>query len=773
MGAEGTEVDRAVLPQWSPAWLPWLAVAAVLVLWPVIGYAASQAWQKSRNRIEDWLPASFPETQQLTEFFERFGSDEFLMISWPGCTLDNPQVDRLASALVRDSGAGVAYFAQAFSGRQVLDGVHENLRGLDEARVRQRLQGLFLGPDGQQTCVVALVSPAGLDDRAAAVQWARDTARKTLSLPEERLHIAGSTVDSVAIDEASARNLLVLNLLSALVCFGILMFAVRGVWLVGTLFLGALFNEQLALAVIHWTGGRVDSVLLLVANLAFVLTISSGLHYLGYFRKAVREGHRSPAWSAVKSAGVPTALAAATTSIGFLSLCASEIVPIRRFGLYAALLVPVNALLITGLMSIHVTWASRRTWCWGTVETLPPARRWVQSSQHALSRVVEARPRAGVLLWLCTVCVIGAGVSQLRTSVGTHKLLPAESKLIRDYAWLEEHIGPLVPIEIVLRIPADDPSTAFQRVQALAALRRQLHGVAGIGSSWSAINLLPPLPEGAGVRNTVARAMIQRATENSRQRFIDMRVLYEDEHEQCWRLSGRVAGTGQPDYEQLMKAVDQAVAKFKQTVPGETFEVLVSGGVPFVYRTQRQLLLDLLNSFSTAFVMIAATLTLLFRSLGAGLLSMLPNVTPALIVFGSMGWLGWEVELGAVLTASVIMGVCVDDTLHLLTHFRMLRAAGEAPRRAVQEALLNSGAAMTQTACVCGLGMLVFALSPFTPIARFAWLTCVLLMVGLAADLVLMPMILHTPLHQVFYRRREIAQARQEHAPPDTAEVVA
>lgn len=66
---------------------------------------------------------------------------------------------------------------------------------------------------------------------------------------------------------------------------------------------------------------------------------------------------------------------------------------------------------------------------------------------------------------------------------------------------------------------------------------------------------------------------------------------------------------------------------------------------------------------------------------------------------------------------------------------------------------------MTQTALVCGLGMLVFALSPFTPIARFAWLTFALLMVGLISDLVLTPAILLSPFHRVFTKAKAIETA--------------
>ena len=61
---------------------------------------------------------------------------------------------------------------------------------------------------------------------------------------------------------------------------------------------------------------------------------------------------------------------------------------------------------------------------------------------------------------------------------------------------------------------------------------------------------------------------------------------------------------------------------------------------------------------------------------------------------------------------------------------------------------------MIQTALVCGLGMLVFAFSPFTPVARFAWLTFALLMVGVVSDIVLTPAMLLSPLHHLFYWER-------------------
>ncbi len=92
-GATSPELTQPKLPPhhrdrvWPPAWLPPLAIAVVVLLWPLIAYGAAQAWRNSQNRVEDWLPEQLPETQGLVRFFERFGSDEFLMLSWPGCVL--------------------------------------------------------------------------------------------------------------------------------------------------------------------------------------------------------------------------------------------------------------------------------------------------------------------------------------------------------------------------------------------------------------------------------------------------------------------------------------------------------------------------------------------------------------------------------------------------------------------------------------------------------------------------------------------------------------
>ncbi|MFN9418152.1 MAG: efflux RND transporter permease subunit [Pirellula sp.] len=768
MKSEGTDGSR--VPNWPPRWLPLVAILLVTVLWPIVMIGAQRAWLKSKNRVEDWLPDGFAETKSLREFEERFGGDEFLMISWPGCTLNDPRAERLTELLRQPAEDGKVLFLSADSGSQIVESMIQT-RKFTEEQAKRRLSGIFVGKDGLQTCVIACVSDVGASDRKKAVDYARRTAEKATELPASEIHIAGTTADSVAVDEASNAWLIELNVLSYFVCFGILIISIRNIWLVGTVFLTAMLNQQLALAVIYYSGGHVDSVQLLVANLSFVLTISAGLHYLGYFRDAIRSKSLSPARLALQQAFLPSMLAAITTSLGFVSLCTSELVPIRSFGFYSAILVPINSLVVITLLTIHSTWAVNRNWRFQSIaklNALSPMDDKQEKHSDVWSRVciplLRRRPLMIIFVWVTIMLTAGWGVTKLTTNVGTHQLLPPDSKLIKDYAWLEQHVGPLVPVELVVSMPELEDQNASDlliRLQTLDELQDRFREVEGIEGTFSALNLIPALPTKTGIGGSVRRSLIGAAVLRSADKFQEMRFLYEDEQRQYWRISGRISGSRNRDFEALLANCQTMMDRFAAEPGHESMRLDLSGGVPFVYRTQRQLLADLLNSFSSAFAMIALSMAILFRSVMGGLLTMLPNLTPAAIVFGLMGWNGLSVEIGTVLTASVMMGVCVDDTLHLVSHFRQLRQKGLSHDAAVSEALSNCGGAMLQTALVCGLGMLVFSLSPFTPVARFAWLTFTLLMVGVVSDLMLTPAMLLSPLHHLFYwERRPKTQPR-------------
>ena len=123
----------------------------------------------------------------------------------------------------------------------------------------------------------------------------------------------------------------------------------------------------------------------------------------------------------------------------------------------------------------------------------------------------------------------------------------------------------------------------------------------------------------------------------------------------------------------------------------------MTGGIPLVYQAQHQILYDLAKSFCTAFIIITFILIFVLGNIRAGLIAMIPNVFPPLVVFGAMGWLGFAIEIGSVMTASVALGIAVDDTIHFLTWYRRGTEEGKSRYKSIQYAFDHCAKAMIDT----------------------------------------------------------------------------
>jgi len=125
------------------------------------------------------------------------------------------------------------------------------------------------------------------------------------------------------------------------------------------------------------------------------------------------------------------------------------------------------------------------------------------------------------------------------------------------------------------------------------------------------------------------------------------------------------------------------------------------------------------------------------------------------IVFGGMGWLGIDVDVGSMMTASIALGVAVDDTIHYLNWFRdELDRVGDR-KKAILAAYQHCATPTLQAALISGLGLSIFAFSMFTPTKQFGILMLVILWTGAIAELVYFPAILAGPLGIVFRPRKK------------------
>src|SRR5262249_33668024 len=171
--------------------------------------------------------------------------------------------------------------------------------------------------------------------------------------------------------------------------------------------------------------------------------------------------------------------------------------------------------------------------------------------------------------------------------------------------------------------------------------------------------------------------------------------------------------------DEIKAKVEPRVQEEKQNPARGLVGVTYTGLTPVVYMAERALLNGLIDSFFGAFLMIGAVMSLVFRDIRAGFLTMLPNVWPMAVVFGLMSWFGIALDIGTMMTASVAMGVCVDDTVHFANWFRRATRLGLNHRDASILAFENSAGAIYQSTIIVALGLVTFAISSFMPTRRF------------------------------------------------------
>ncbi|MGP9799599.1 efflux RND transporter permease subunit [Rheinheimera sp. NSM] len=148
---------------------------------------------------------------------------------------------------------------------------------------------------------------------------------------------------------------------------------------------------------------------------------------------------------------------------------------------------------------------------------------------------------------------------------------------------------------------------------------------------------------------------------------------------------------------------------------------------------------SMLKTLPLALVLISLLLILSLQSWRLGLLSIVPNLAPALVGFGLWGLISGEINLALSVVAGMSLGIIVDDTVHFLSKYQHARQEGRDAEAAVRYAFHSVGRALwiTTLVLVAGFGVLMF--SGFRLNSDMGMLTALIIFIALIIDFLLLP----------------------------------
>ncbi len=168
-------------------------------------------------------------------------------------------------------------------------------------------------------------------------------------------------------------------------------------------------------------------------------------------------------------------------------------------------------------------------------------------------------------------------------------------------------------------------------------------------------------------------------------------------------------------------------------------KIQITGMIALLFRTIYNVAVSMAKSYLIAIVIITILMIFLIGRVRIGLLSMIPNLTPILIMLGIMGIFSFPMDVFTMLVGSIAIGLAVDDTIHFMHNFRRYYEASGDPARAVHETLQTAGRAMLVTTIVLSIGFFIFMFANMNNLFNFGLLTGLTITMALLADYFIAP----------------------------------
>lgn len=640
--------------------------------------------------------------------------------------------DEAATAIVIEIDAAVGPPAGA-SGRagSEVDEIRDALEGFDGASTEPpRPRGALLDTAQSERLVRAL--DAILQEHAPT--------RATL-------RVAGTPLLAHRLGSMLNRDILIFVSLSLVLTASLLFLLFRSFWatlnpllVVGLAVLGTL-------GWMGWTGVPISAVTEIVPSLLVAVGVADSVHIQAMFLKEREQGREVHAAirEAMGHSGLAVLLTSVTTAASMAAFQSAELQPVIDLGHVA----PVGVALAF-LFSIALLPALMSSTPMGAMARGEGTARRIDGWLLALGRLGTRHPR-GVLAGVGGLAAVAAvGAATLGFSQDDLRWLPEDDPLRVATERLNESMSGAEPLELLLEsapgLDLREPEVlrAIERIERRAEALRV--GDLRVGQSLSLVDVVQETHRALGVdpgaelslpdsREAVSQELLLFETADP-----DALARLVDSAYRTTRVSLTVPFADALNYPRFSDALGAAAGEvLHEEGLAERLRLRATGLMMIAGETFELLFVSMALSYAIAFGVIAVLMLSLIGEPRLGLLSMVPNVVPILLVLGSMGWMGSPLDVSSMLVGGILIGVVVDDTIHFAHNFARYRGELGCSLEAVRRTLLTSGRAMLVTSVVLSIGFFSFSAAYLRNVVTFGLLCGTGVVLAFLADVIVMP----------------------------------
>ena len=732
----------------------------VLILIALI--SAAGVWSLLNGRISSSLGKLFlansPTYDRYLDRVKEFGSDEQLVIAFEEDDVLSAdslhRLHRVTQAIRKET--GVARVISLLDTGKVFassgkDGIDARIKELSSSRekteaaraelISDRFTGnILLSKDSRRHGAILITTMAdGTHDMEDSISWVEKIRGVFIQAgyKAERLHLAGGIA---IVSEMMKQTHFNMMRLFPIVCA----LLVLTVYLLFRRFWPALVSTSIAIVAVTWTMGvavwidpEISIMLAAIPAVILIISFSDVIHLCSAYLLELRKtsDKTEAILRSAEDVGKACVYTSITTFVGFLALAIVPTPIFKKLGLLLGLGVGIALLLAMTLFPILLSYLRPRTAWTGGIASV--SQDLLDRFLALTQRISFSRPRLIIVFFAGLLLVSIFGISRIEVENDIARRLGKNNPVRKDVEYFTENFAGTNVLDLYLQCEQEEGLLAPEVFQSIPELEAKLIELEEVDSAISFVTIIAEayrklsgnksLPSNRLSINLGVREFEKRDPEglgfllnSSRQR---MRVLV--------RLN--VAG---------LRETNQAgrkVQEIARTMLPPNVKAEATGMAYLIGGWLDRIILAQKKGVGISFIVISLLMIIAFRSVRAGLWSMIPNVLPLLVLGGYVG-LAWEfTDSDTFMIAMLAIGMGVDDTIHFLTRYRLELARHGDEQEALRNTYHYAGRGIVMTTLILTIGFSPFILCQYFSLHILGTLLPMVLIVALLADLLLLP----------------------------------
>lgn len=607
--------------------------------------------------------------------------------------------------------------------------------------LQPELRDFILSKDGKSVTVSAFNTPRLNDDTKKSLL--KKIREKIDQLGFDKSYLTAKILVEETYAKETEKNLkLYLSLSLFLTCL-VLILLFRSFKTVFVSLMVIILSVCWTLALIAIFDYPIDIVTSLLPPVLAVICMSDIIHiYTKYFEE-LRKGEEKH--TAIKNTfrdiGKATFFTSLTTAIGFYSLCYTDIIPIRLFGVFAG-----TGVLMAFIIAIIVVF---------TINLNSPVPKiagnirfdiiWTQVLASFFKKLIRHRLKYLVVIFLL-LALSALSIRNIKIDSNMLGEIPRNNPILEDYKFIETQFSGTRPFEMALILK--DSTSSFLDLEILKEideLNSFLKDSCHVGMIISPVSFIKSgmqtynkgeysefrIPDNEGDVYFICNKIMQSEWGGELIRYITL------DKKHC-RISGKLPDLSSSQFYKLTEKVEN----YFKLNPELKFGFKMTGSAVLFDKTAFSITHNMMYGLLIAFFVISLIVGIMFRSFRMIFIALIVNIIPLVFMAAIMSLLKVNLKADTSIIFSISFGIVVDDTIHYLNRLRLEISKGKSILYANKRALLSTGKAMVITTIILLVGFGTLLFSTFGGTFYIGLLVSLCLIFALITDLTLLPILI-------------------------------